>query len=420
MPRRTAPTTAESSWNERRSVGIYKQHSRKCPRSRDRKPRGRCDCPFWVQVGRGATRRLPPGGTLDDARAALAELRLSNEQDARPLSAPPDSIGELAARYLESRQHLKRATIRADAQSFGLAAARFGDLPIHALTATAVREWETKLIRRGLSHRTVSRAVLLLKAICAYAGDRERRWLQRSPLADYKPARSTRPEGSRAKLVLRRGEIEEVLDSARTLRDRAMIRAGVELLLRNGEASALTWRDVDLERGAAQIAWTVWRFPDRDDPGVTAYERQIVKGHQEQRLPLSNRLASELGELRAAAFAAGAGLDDFVWPSPRDRKRPVSQSTPTDVLRSAIRAANRKRAERADRALHESEQIPTLSFHGLRHTGVTELIESGVPLARVSQFARHKDPRVTTMVYTHLSQDGLDEISDFWSSRPSG
>jgi hypothetical protein len=34
-------------------------------------------------------------------------------------------------------------------------------------------------------------------------------------------------------------------------------------------------------------------------------------------------------------------------------------------------------------------------------------------LARVSQFARHKDASITATLYAHLSQEGLVEIADY-------
>ena len=95
----------------------------------------------------------------------------------------------------------------------------------------------------------------------------------------------------------------------------------------------------------------------------------------------------------------------------------MSDSTPNDALARAIKHANRRRAERLRRSLIQGEAIPRITFHGLRHTGVTELLEGGVTLARVSQFARHKDQRVTASIYAHLSNAGLGEIADYWGQR---
>jgi integrase len=51
-------------------------------------------------------------------------------------------------------------------------------------------------------------------------------------------------------------------------------------------------------------------------------------------------------------------------------------------------------------------QAAKLSPHGLRHTAITELIDSGVSLLDAQKFARHKDPRTTRRYYHGL--DNLD------------
>ena len=42
-----------------------------------------------------------------------------------------------------------------------------------------------------------------------------------------------------------------------------------------------------------------------------------------------------------------------------------------------------------------------------------------MPLARVSQFARHKDVSITATLYAHLSQEGLGENADYCRMRYS-
>jgi integrase len=394
-----------SQWRERRAVGIYKSHGRQCARSADRKPGGRCGCPLVVQASRGQWRALPAGASLDEAKRALAKLRAERASSRGPQGAAPLTVGELAALYFESRLHLKPSTRRADAQLFlSHLAPVFGDLPLRQVRADAVRAWETQLRDEGVAHRSVSKSVWLLRRLLAWAADDERGWLNYSPLATYTPARARTPQAEGVQRVLSIAEIDEVLASAGSLERRALIRTALELLLRKGELLALQWADFDLERRRVRVAWNLWRAQPRSGE----VERQIVKGHQAQTLPLSPALADELAELRLSR-GDRAPANGYVWHGKGGPLVPLAESTPNAWLRTAIVEANARR-EAAGRA----KQIPQIVFHGLRHTGVTVLLEAGMPLARVSQFARHKDASITATLYAHLSQEGLVEIADYW------
>lgn len=250
----------------------------------------------------------------------------------------------------------------------------------------------------------VSKAVWLLRRLLAWATDDERAWLDYSPLATCTPARARTPQGEGAQRVLSLAEIDEVLASAGSLEHRTLIRAALELLLRKGELLALQWDDFDVDRRRVRVAWTLWRVRPRGGD----VERQIVKGHQAQTLPLSPALAAELAELRG--HQAGAG--GFVWHGQGGPLLPLAESTPNTWLRAAIMRANARRE-----AAGVEGRIPLIVFHGLRHTGVTVLLEAGMPLARVSQFARHKDASITATLCAHLSQEGLVEMADYWEQR---
>jgi integrase len=47
-------------------------------------------------------------------------------------------------------------------------------------------------------------------------------------------------------------------------------------------------------------------------------------------------------------------------------------------------------------------KLPSVTFHGLRHTHITHLLRSGVPVHVVSERAGHANPTVTLNMYAHL------------------
>ena len=307
----------------------------------------------------GQWRTLPAGASLDEAKRALAKLRAERQGRPAPSTPGPLTVGELAALYFESRLHLKPSTRRADAQVFLYhVAPTFGDSPLRQVRADDVRRWETKLRDEGVSHRSVSKAVWLLRRLLAWATDDERGWLDYSPLATYTPARARTPQGEGAQRVLSLAEIDEVLASAGSLEHRTLIRAALELLLRKGELLALQWDDFDLERRRVRVAWTLWRVRPRSGE----VERQIVKGHQAQTLPLSPALAEELAELRLRR-ADGASASGFVWHGQGGPLVPLAESTPNTWLRAAIAEANARREAAGRGGANPADRLPRAAAH---------------------------------------------------------
>lgn len=68
-------------------------------------------------------------------------------------------------------------------------------------------------------------------------------------------------------------------------------------------------------------------------------------------------------------------------------------STPYQALQDAIHRYNQGKAE--------SEQLPLIPFHGLRHTSATLLISSNQDIATVSRRLGHAHTSVTLDIYTH-------------------
>jgi len=56
--------------------------------------------------------------------------------------------------------------------------------------------------------------------------------------------------------------------------------------------------------------------------------------------------------------------------------------------------------------------LPEITFHGLRHTGITVSLNSGVPINIVSKSAGHATSSFTMDVYGHLMDSGMKIIAD--------
>ncbi len=163
-------------------------------------------------------------------------------------------------------------------------------------------------------------------------------------------------------------EVEALLSASRDLFDAIIVAFMSESGVRVGELLALTWNDVDLERGEARVR------------GKYGKERIVVLG------PLTRLL---LTEARAR-----------MTPSPSDRVVPLSYKAVYKRLKALARRAG----------LPEERVRP----HVLRHTFATEALRRGMSLASLQRLLGHSSIRITEL-YLHLTgEDVRREYEHVW------
>jgi integrase len=134
--------------------------------------------------------------------------------------------------------------------------------------------------------------------------------------------------------------------------------------MRVGELEALTWGDVDEQKGRWRVSAAV-----------------------------SKSGRARWVQLPAVVFEAVTAL---VAREDRTDTRPVFQGFGSDRFRTALGRACR------------TAGVPTFSPHDLRHRRVSLLHEQGVSWARIGEFAGHGDIVTTARTYTHVLGDGLE------------
>jgi integrase/recombinase XerD len=187
---------------------------------------------------------------------------------------------------------------------------------------------------------------------------------------------------------LSREETEALLSAAINPQERAVVDVLRWTGLRAGEACALTWRDVDLERGEIRVrrsktdsgVRTVPVLPELD-AGLRAWRRyQEQHGHYRPDGPV---LATRGGT---------AMKQQFAWRL---------------LKRVAARGGVRAREAVDDSGWNVSEITP----HTLRRTFASDLLNRGVRLETISRVLGHADTRVTQAYYAEmLDETARDEI----------
>jgi integrase len=151
--------------------------------------------------------------------------------------------------------------------------------------------------------------------------------------------------------------------------------------LRRGEVLGLRWQDVDLKKGTLQVTQAVESVgeklgvkPPKTDRSARTIKMPailVTELERHRREQLEQRLKLGLG-----------GRPELVFTSP------LGEMIDPDSFSEAF--GNR------------AATIKPITFHGLRHTHLTLLLKSGVPVHVVSARAGHAKPSITLDTYSHL------------------
>lgn len=168
-------------------------------------------------------------------------------------------------------------------------------------------------------------------------------------------------------VVLSNEEIKKIIESIKNLKHRLMIAVAYGAGLRVSEIVRLKVVDVDLKE-------------------LTLMVRQ-GKGKKDRLTVLSKNIIEELAEL-----ISGKENNDYIFESERGGR--LTEATAQKVFYAALGKAGIKKPA---------------SFHSLRHSFATHLLENGVDVRYVQELLGHANIR-TTQIYTKVTNPSLKNI----------
>ena len=169
-------------------------------------------------------------------------------------------------------------------------------------------------------------------------------------------------------IVLTHGEIFRIAEEVSNFKHRTIILLAYGAGLRVSEVVNLKVQDIDFERGLIYIC--------------------EGKGQKDRYTLLPKKLEYELKKICYLK-----SRPDYVFESVRGGK--LSQRTPQVVFK---------------RALHAAKLQKNATFHSLRHSFATHMIENGVNLRFVQDLLGHVNV-TTTMRYTHVSKASIQNLN---------
>ncbi len=161
--------------------------------------------------------------------------------------------------------------------------------------------------------------------------------------------------------------------------------------VRRGELLALRWKNVDLDAKVIRIRESLEETRARSMRQLRFKAPKTKQGVRDVTLP--DIVVETLREHRKAQLetrlALGLGRidpDTLVFPAAPDHTDPLAPSSLTAEWRYIANAIG----------------LVGISFHALRHTHASQLIDQGVDVVTISRRLGHASPAITLKVYAHL------------------
>jgi integrase len=335
--------------------------------------------------------------SLDEARAHRDAAKVAVKQQG--IDQPDARFSDFVETYLAERMRgrggkkLRTSTIEKDAARLDLHILPLcGEWLVHRISSADVDQlldaWleRTKKNGKAYSNATVNN---WMDTTRLYARHVYRR-LGISP-SPFEALESLPPQ-SKSQTALSRKELQLFLDAVEEHYPQhyAMVLVGVTTGARHGEVTALEWTDIEGD---------VIVFRRRQDQGDVAAGTKTGKV---VRAPLLPWVKEALDEHRADMLAdQHPGLSTgLIFPAYID-----PQKSAYNGYRGA--SSTRKWMHRACKLAG----VPRISFHGLRHTLNTLLLETGTSEALVQSITGHSTNHMT-LHYAHISDEAKRNVVD--------
>lgn len=185
-----------------------------------------------------------------------------------------------------------------------------------------------------------------------------------------------------------------------------MFKVMLDCGLRTGEVVALDWRDIDIEKKRFKITRAMESGTNNiKQPKTEAGIREV---------PIPNELFNELMSIRGDPFEP-----IFLQPRGKVRHTHGSRRKAWESLKNQIDISMGARYEKTEDENGVMRRVKVLSVvaddfvpYCLRHTYCTDLQTKGIPINIAKYLMGHSDIKVTASIYTHMSEQSIDEAAN--------
>ncbi len=390
-----------------REGSLYQRHTSHCPRASDggvlpHKCRGSWS--FRIDLGRGydgRRRQASHAGfpTKTAALAAMKEVQRSHDEGndhVRTLL-----LGNYLEDWLEAKRSLRPSTRQAYRSHLDLyLLPRLGHVKLQELRPHHIDRFFVEVAggtRKPLSSASLHRLHATLRSALASAV--KRRLISHNSASHVElPSREQAAEA-----VWTVEDVHRFLTAVADDRLAALYRIAVIAGLRRGELVGLRWVDTDVEAGAIRVAQQVVQLGTQlhvGRPKTRSGQRLVAIDPATAALLETHRKQQER---EREAWGAGWHETGHVFTYQDGRVLQPDYVT-QKFRRDALRAG-----------------LPSIRFHGLRHTSASLALAAGIPMKVVSDRLGHSTTTITADLYSHVlpvvARDAADAIGALFENR---
>lgn len=389
---------------------LYQRHLKSCPRDAEGKHvahKCRGSWSYVLDAGRDVNRKrvqLTKGGFATKGEAGEALHQLAAQIRAGIGDTARLTVGEYLEQWLASKRRLRPSTTKSYAEHIRLyLLPEIGDVRLQSLSAQHIDHMFARIASaqrpKPLSAATMRRIHSTLRTALNAAVRRR--------LIPYNPAAQVElPSEDRGPVVVWSPEqLRTFLSRTKDDRLYALFHLVALTGLRRGEVCGIRWEDVDFDMRVVRVRQQVVQLAGRchiGPPKTKSGTRAIA---------LDAVTTEVLREHRARQDAERAHCADaWVRSGLVFTREDGTMLSPNYVTRHF-------------RELAHQARLPSIRFHGLRHTAASVALAAGVAMKTVSDRLGHSTTGITADLYTHVSpavaQDAADRIADVIAGRSS-
>ncbi|EDN9946183.1 tyrosine-type recombinase/integrase [Listeria monocytogenes] len=208
------------------------------------------------------------------------------------------------------------------------------------------------------------------------------------------------------KNIYNRREIEVLIDRIKILQkyQQVMIKLALYCGLRRGEVIGLTTKDMNYNKNTINVYRAVIKSASE---GIKLDE---TKNKRKRIVPAPTGLMEEIKEL-AKEKQKNKDKLGLLWKGTKDLDGKTvilifshddgTPFTPASVTRMFNRFLEKE----------ENNDLTKISFHDLRHSAASFLLEQGINVKVIQNILGHSDIKVTLNTYAHITEDGYSEAA---------
>jgi integrase len=352
------------------------------------------------KTGKRITQYYAVKGTKKQAEQKLRELLTSVDKGSY-VTRSLLTVGEHVTSRIDQWEALEKISPKTAERYRELLANQIlphiGQKPLQKLKSADIEAWHAKLKtagrkdgKGGIGTLTIRHAHRLLSKALK-EGMRHELIVRNVAVAEQPP----KVNGEEIVVL----DIEQVKALVERLRGRAMYPKAITALftgVRRGELLGLRWRHVDLDSADKHIS--ISGAIEETKGGLRFKTPKTANSVRDVSLPdiVVEALRDHRRKQLETRFALGLGKltnDDLLFPR-------------LDGSPQSPRAFSKDWADVA-----ASVGQPEITFHALRHTHASHLIDAGIDVVKISRRLGHASPAITLKVYAHLFRKRDDKSS---------